>query len=881
MQCERYPHAAGIPVSGLSVKCPVIDIPNGMVVKTVKGSPLDLVSNTIIQIACSPGFKLNGANLLRCGADGSWTPSVPTCVPVKCPVIDIPNAMVVNSAKGSPREAVFNTIVQIACSSGFKLNGANQLRCGADGSWTPSVPTCVPGNPKAADIPVTSPSVTCLVMDIPNGMVVNSAKGSPREAVFNTIVQITCSSGFKLNGANLLRCGADGSWTPDVPTCEPVTCPVIDVLNGQVSPQQVVFDTVVHITCSPGFRLNGADQLRCGADASWTPNVPTCEPVTCPVIDIPNGMVVNNAKGSQELVFDTVVQIACSPGFKLNGADQLRCGADASWTPSVPTCEPVTCPVIDLTNGRVIPPVVVFDTVVHITCSPGFRLNGADQLRCGADASWTPSVPTCEPVTCPVIDIPNGMVVNNAKGSRELVFDTVVQIACSPGFKLNGADQLRCGADASWTPNVPTCEPVTCPDIDIPNGQVIPPVVVFDTVVHITCSPGFRLNGADQLRCGADASWTPNVPTCEPVTCPVIDIPNGMVVNYAKGSPQELVFNTVVQIACYPGFKLNGADQLHCGTDSSWTPSVPTCEPVTCPVIDILNGQVSPQQVVFDTVVHITCSPGFRLNGADLLRCGADASWTPNVPTCEPVTCPVIDIPNGMVVNNAKGSPQKLVFNTVVQIACSPGFKLNGVGHLRCGADASWTPNVPTCEPVTCPVIDLTNGRVIPPVVVFDTIVHITCSPGFRLNGADQLRCGADASWTPNVPTCEPVTCPVIDIPNGILVGAKGSPSEAVFNTVVQITCSPGFKLNGASQLRCGADASWTPNVPTCEPVTCSTPVVENGMINGERPWYKPKDTVVIMCRRGFNMIGSPQVTCGLDGQWQALPRCLNEWRKP
>ncbi|XP_051955250.1 complement receptor type 2-like [Xyrauchen texanus] len=879
------------------VKCPITEVPNGIVGSNVKGSPHEVVFGTVVLITCIRGFKLNGANQLRCGADGFWTPNVPTCEPVKCPVIDIPNGTAAkNNARGSPREVVFNTVVQITCSPGFKLIGAQELRCGADGSWTPAVPTCEP--------------MKCPVIDLPNG------QASPSEGVFDTIVQITCSPGFKLIGVQELRCGADGSWTPAVPTCEPVTCPVIDIINGQASPQEVVFDTVVQITCSPGFKLIGVQELRCGADGSWTPAIPNCEPVRCSDIEMPNGQA-----SPSEGVFDTVVQITCSPGFKLIGAQELRCGADGSWTPAVPTCEPVTCPVIDIINGQSSPSEGVFDTVVQITCSPGFKLIGAQDLRCGADGSWTPAVPTCEPVACPVIDIINGQ-----SSPSEGVFDTVVQITCSPGFKLIGVQELRCGADGSWTPASPTCEPMTCPAIDVTNGQVSPQEVVFDSVVHITCSPGFNLIGTQELRCGADGSWTPAIPTCEPVTCPVVDILNG------QSSPSEGVFDTVVQITCSPGFKLNGAQELRCGADGSWTPAIPTCEPVTCPVVDIPNGQSSPSEGVFDTVVQITCSPGFKLNGAQELRCGADGSWTPAIPTCEPMTCPVIDVTNGQV------SPQEVVVDSVVQITCSPGFKLNGAQELHCGADGSWTPAVPTCEPVTwstefnvsCPVIEVTNGQVSSQGSVFNTSVQITCSPGFQLNGAQELLCGIDGSWTPNVPTCEPtkmcsplstlqngqyvqegqlvgdqatavcndgyvlrghgvrvcldsgwsgtnptceVKCPVIDIKNGMVVtNAKGSSREAVFNTMVQITCYSGFKRNGANQLRCGPDGSWTPSVPTCEPVTCSTPVVDNGVINGEKPSYKPKDTVLIMCRRGFNMTGSPQVTCGLDGKWKALP---------
>ncbi|XP_051954495.1 sushi, von Willebrand factor type A, EGF and pentraxin domain-containing protein 1-like [Xyrauchen texanus] len=1003
------------------VTCPDIYITNGQV------APQAVVFNTVVQITCSPGFSLNGAQQLRCGADGSWTSNVPTCEPdcvepedspqmqlddgrsksefkkgqddgrsksefkkgqddgrsksefkkgqndgrsksefkkgqdggcsksefkkgqdgghsksefkkgqddgrsksefkkgqdggcsksefkkgqdggrsksefkkgqdvdfkcdpgytlakgskichmVKCPAIFVANGQV------STQAVVFNTVVQITCAPGFNLNGAPQVRCGADGFWTPNIPNCEP--------------VKCPVVVVANGVV------APQAVSFKAVVQIFCDRGFVLNGAQLIRCGADGSWMPNIPTCEPVTCPDIYVANGEVAPQAVVFNTVVQITCSPGFNLNGAQQLRCGADGSWTSNVPTCEPVTCPDIYVANGQVA-----PQAVVFNTVVQITCSPGFNLNGAQQLRCGADGSWTPNVPTCEPVTCPDIYVANGQVAPQGVVFDTVVQITCSPGFSLNGAQQLRCGADGSWTPNVPTCEPdcveaedspqmqlddgrsksvfnkgqdvdfkcdpgytlakgskichmVKCPAISVANGQVSTQA-----VVFNTVVQITCAPGFKLNGGQKLRCGADGSWMPNVPTCKPVKCPSIVITNGRVSPQTVVFNAVVQITCAPGFKLNGAQQVRCGADGFWMPNIPTCEPVKCPVVVVASGVV------APQAVSFKAVVQIFCDRGFVLNGAQLIRCGADGFWTPNIPTCEPVTCPDIYVANGEVAPQAVVFDTVVQITCSPGFNLNGAQQLRCGADGSWTSNVPTCEPVTCPDIYVANGQV------APQAVVFDTVVQITCSPGFNLNGAQQLRCGADGSWTPNVPTCEPVTCPDIYVANGEVAPQAVVFDTVVQITCSPGFNLNGAQQLLCGADGSWTPNVPTCEPVTCPDIYVANG-----EVAPQAVVFNTVVQITCSPGFKLNGAQQLRCGADGSWTSNVPTCEPVfqspesmTCSAPVVENGVIKGgAKPSYEPNDTVSIICKAGCRMIGASVAKCGPDGQWQGLPRC-------
>lgn len=56
--------------------------------------------------------------------------------------------------------------------------------------------------------------------------------------------------------------------------------------------------------------------------------------------------------------------------------------------------------------------------------------------------------------------------------------------------------------------------------------------------------------------------------------------------------------------------------------------------------------------------------------------------------------------------------------------------------------------------------------------------------------------------------------------------------------------------------------------------IPCSAPAVANGRMNEFGYQHKPKDTVSITCSEGFDLIGSPQVTCGPDGQWQGLPEC-------
>ncbi|XP_051954496.1 sushi, von Willebrand factor type A, EGF and pentraxin domain-containing protein 1-like [Xyrauchen texanus] len=707
------------------VKCPAIFVANGQV------STQAVVFNTVVQITCAPGLKLNGGQKLRCGADGSLMPNVPTCKPVTCPDIYVANGEV------APQAVVFNTVVQITCSPGFSLNGAQQLRCGADGSWTSNVPTCEP-------VFQSPESVTCSAPVVENGVVKGGAKPS-----------------YEPNDTVIIKAGCH--------CVEPEDSPQMQLDDGR---SKSVFKKGqdVEFKCDPGYTL--AKGI-----------------VKCPAISVANGQV-----STQAVVFNTVVQITCAPGFKLNGGQKLRCGADGSWIPNVPTCKPVKCPSIVITNGRVSPQAVLFNAVVQITCAPGFKLNGAQQVRCGADGFWTPNIPTCEPVKCPVVVVANGVAAPQA-----VSFKAVVQIFCDRGFVLNGAQLIRCGADGSWTPNIPTCEPVTCPDIYVANGEVAPQAVVFNNVVQITCSPGFSLNGAQQLRCGADGSWMSNVPTCEPVTCPDIYVANGEV------APQAVVFNTVVQITCSPGFNLNGAQQLCCGADGSWMPNVPTCETVTCPDIYVANGQVAPQAVVFNTVVQITCSPGFNLNGAQQLRCGADGSWMPNVPTCEPVfqspesvNCSAPVVENGVIKGGAKPSYEP---NDTVIIICKAGCHM-----IECQKECGEPLVYPEMQLVGCygTKSGFNNGQV----------VNYKCAPGYTPTGGSPISHCMEGHWSPLKMKCLVVKCPAISVANG-----QVSPQAVVFNTVVQITCAPGFKLNGAQQVRCGADGSWMPKVPTCVPV--------------------------------------------------------------
>lgn len=60
-------------------------------------------------------------------------------------------------------------------------------------------------------------------------------------------------------------------------------------------------------------------------------------------------------------------------------------------------------------------------------------------------------------VTCPAPSVANSVKLSET-GSVYRVRDSVT-LACSKGFLLTGAQQLTCGPDGQWQPELPLCLP--------------------------------------------------------------------------------------------------------------------------------------------------------------------------------------------------------------------------------------------------------------------------------------------------------------------------------------------------------------------------------------------------------------------------------------
>ncbi|NWV27380.1 CR2 protein, partial [Origma solitaria] len=240
-------------------RCPKPDVPHG---KEVSKSKSDYTVGTEVKLLCEEGYGLRGRALVTCGADLSWQPALPLCDKVcgppppipygihsgrsqsefpygakvtyscaqglsligdesiyctsddgdnltwsgpapECRVVRCPRP-VLERGRMSPQVFTFpyGQLLHFSCDKGFRLSGAAQSRCQADGTWEPPVPTCQPVQcHPLQNLPDVKVPFTKLHYEV------------------NETVSFSCPRDWRRGAASQTTCSADGTWTPP-PTCK-------------------------------------------------------------------------------------------------------------------------------------------------------------------------------------------------------------------------------------------------------------------------------------------------------------------------------------------------------------------------------------------------------------------------------------------------------------------------------------------------------------------------------------------------------------------------------------------------------------------------------------------------------------------------------------
>ncbi|XP_056589578.1 sushi, von Willebrand factor type A, EGF and pentraxin domain-containing protein 1 [Triplophysa dalaica] len=720
-----------------------------------------------------------------------------------------------------------NDNVEYNCAPGYRRTGGSQISFCKEGSWTPSDLTCEKMSSShgtkrrfSRQVREILKGAECSRPPVKNNGIVHSEKTKFKQG---EQVSITCRTGF--NGSGLYTCSTNQTWHPRKPKCVMVKCPVIEIINGDRSSNRVRYKTTVGITCKPGFILRGAQYLRCELNGSWTPDIPKCEPestVTCSSPAVAHRGIKSGEKPHYNV--GETVTISCLEGFYLIGSSQTTCGSDGQWQ-RLPVCRPeVRCSAPLMVNGKIQsgdkPHYKLHDTVT-VSCTEGYDLIGSSQVTCGSDGQWQ-RLPVCRPeVRCSAPLVVNGKIQSGEKPHYKL-HDTVT-VSCTEGYDLIGSSQVTCGSDGQWQ-RLPECR--------------------FKVSLTGNCGP---------------APFYPHAH---------LRVEHSTV-------QREYAAEARLRYKCTIGHRFaGGRDIIYC-RNGRWTDLQMRCEPKRCGSVDeILNGRIEYTGVSYGDTATVICDEGHETIGRPVRYC-RDGGWDGRNAECEPVYCP----PPPLVKNADMFdlTYEQVPFGNMVSYRCRTG-SLIGASQIHCTKNRTWSAPPPECREstVTCssPAVahrGIKSGEK-PHYNVGET-VPISCLEGFYLIGSSQTTCGSDGQWQ-RLPVCRPeVRCSAPLMVNGKI--QSGDKPHYKLHDTVTVSCTEGYDLIGSSQLTCGSDGQWQ-RLPVCRPeVRCSAPLVVNGKIqSGEKPHYKLHDTVTVSCTEGYDLIGSSQVTCGSDGQWQRLPEC-------
>ncbi len=163
---------------------------------------------------------------------------------------------------------------------------------------------------------------------------------------------------------------------------------------------------------------------------------------------------------------------------------------------------------------------------------------------------------------------------------------------------------------------------------------------------------------------------------------------------------------------------------------------------VTCPsLVNPTDGTVTMSGNIEGSTATYNCNTGFGVNGAEMVTCTSDGSWSADPPTCDcelmvtvlnpllvsvcvcvcAAVCPGLSVDNGMVMYSPSGP---LFENTVATYTCTSGYTLMGDMTRTCGSNMMWNGNDPTCERecFVCVTVRAENFAVIKFRVLFSTL---------------------------------------------------------------------------------------------------------------------------------------------------------------
>ncbi|KAL2076608.1 hypothetical protein ACEWY4_027797 [Coilia grayii] len=781
----------------------------------------------------------------------------------------------------------------------------------------------------------------------------NGSVHSQTGTKLGSTLRFGCDQGFRLIGQSSATCTRNPQgihqWNAPVPLCQVVSCGMpLAPVNGTVIGQDFTMGSRVEFQCNPGFRLVGpaTAAITCQESGRWSTleAQPRCIPVTCP--DMGHSAVVH---GRWRLIYgvpglyETLMMLTCDPGYYYRGQRVIGCQANGSWDypEPRPACEIISCGELGTPpNGNKIGTLTVYGATAIFSCNTGYTLVGSRVRECMSNGLWSGSEVQCLAGHCGVPEpIVNGQIIGenyNYRGS--------VVYQCNPGFRLIGVSVRICDQDHRWSSKTPLCVPITCGHPGNPgNGLTQGTQFNLNDIVRFTCNTGYVLQGAAKSHCQTSGQWSNALPKCKIVNCTDPGHVESSVRQVLASGPHRYSFQTTVSFSCNPGYYLLGTSTLSCQGDGTWDRSLPKCLCPVCP----RNAQISGDRRTVGSVIRYSCMGGRSIIGNTTRMCQLDGHWSGNLPHCSGETLSLCGDP-GVPVHGIRLG-EEFAVGSVVRFSCEPGYTLAGSSERTCLSNATWTGTQPECHVVSCgnpgtprnAQIQFHDG------LVFGRSITYACREGYYSTGLLTRHCTVNGTWTGTMPECSVINCGDPGVPanglrwavtsrSGVVCPSSArlaspstptapppssAPRTAPGNATKPICKGPHLErhqthlqryqpthtyhthshthththtIDRTATLVCTKDRTWNATKPICKAIVCGPPpAVPNGGGNwsGEKPQCFPVfcgdpgvpaqgrredrgftylSPVTFSCYPPLTLVGSRVRYCQYDGQWSA-----------
>ncbi|KAB0343866.1 hypothetical protein FD754_020792 [Muntiacus muntjak] len=218
-----------------------------------------------------------------------------------------------------------------------------------------------------------------------------------------------------------------------------------------------------------------------------------------------------------------------------------------------------------------------------------------------------------------------------------------------------------CEPNGSWSRIEEACLRKSCPDPKVKHGKVVAPNETFEweSEAHISCDEGYFLRGKPIIVCnliGENVSWSDTIPHCEKIYCgQPPKIKHGKHTNSYRNIFE---YNELITYSCDLSngpdeYSLVGQSKLVCIEPNKWSSDPPLCKVVKCERPFLEHGIMvsgSREKFSYQSVVVFECLQGFYLNGSNLVFCGGNDTWEPEIPTCIKVFLPPPSFPSHTII---------------------------------------------------------------------------------------------------------------------------------------------------------------------------------------------------------------------------------------